>query len=35
MVLLAPEKTRSGSEDIAGIDKRLIAQDESIGYSFR
>jgi len=29
-----PEKTRSGSEDIAGIDNRVTAQEERIGYSF-
>jgi len=32
MVLLAPEKMHSSSENIAGIDNKSIALDESIGY---
>ena len=32
---LAPEKTHSGSTEMAGIDNRVIAQDGSIGYPFR
>ena len=35
MVFLDPEETCTGSEDIAGIHNRLIAQDESMEYSLR
>jgi len=34
IVLLVPESTRSGSADIAGIERTVMAQAERIGYSF-
>ena len=31
---MVPENTHAGSDDIAGIDRTVMAQAERIGYSF-